>query len=200
MTLLGRVAGRGTALATSRAALFRPLQQQVRCFALPTDDPTILPKPKHYNDNIQGQGIGWKTLVLLSSVTFVVGPIYDSSRPTQIHLKVFGSNSWLWHAVTTIPRVQIYICSTGAFLCTGPDFYSRHSSTVKKKKHDQASVFLFLRVLLRIRKVNIYVHQTLMIKFYAVTNRRKKRYEIRIYTYNNVYLSLLSTYRYHLLL
>jgi len=101
MTLLARIASRGAAVAPSRTAFVRPLQQQVRCFSA-GEDPTIITKPKHYNDNIQGQGIVWKSLCLVSSLTFIMGPIYDSSRPTQIHLKVFGSNAPFWGTHTVV--------------------------------------------------------------------------------------------------
>eukprot|EP00397_Hematodinium_sp_SG-2012_P061089 GEMP01080399.1.p1 GENE.GEMP01080399.1~~GEMP01080399.1.p1 ORF type:complete len:100 (+),score=11.17 GEMP01080399.1:42-302(+) len=84
MTLLVRTLGR-------RLAMQRPMMQ-TRSFAH-MDDPTKIPKPAVYDDMDASQGFLWNALVGTALITFVVAPLYDSSRPTQIRLKVFGTNA-----------------------------------------------------------------------------------------------------------
>jgi len=57
------------------------------------DDPTVMYKPPAYDDNVKGQGWGWYMLIGAGLATFIIGPLYDTSRPTQIRLKVFGTNA-----------------------------------------------------------------------------------------------------------
>lgn len=71
------------------------------------DDPNAFVKPPEYDDHKKGQGPGWKLLIALSSATFFIGPLWDTSRPTQVRLKVFGTNAPLW----ANERTQCFGCA-----------------------------------------------------------------------------------------
>merc|ERR1719171_2246519 len=49
--------------------------------------------PGGYNDAYPDMGWGWWTLCGSSIVCFVWGTWYDTTRPTQIVLKIFGPNA-----------------------------------------------------------------------------------------------------------
>eukprot|EP00746_Dinoflagellata_sp_MGD_P071867 gnl/MRDRNA2_/MRDRNA2_29221_c0_seq1.p1 gnl/MRDRNA2_/MRDRNA2_29221_c0~~gnl/MRDRNA2_/MRDRNA2_29221_c0_seq1.p1 ORF type:complete len:114 (+),score=11.89 gnl/MRDRNA2_/MRDRNA2_29221_c0_seq1:82-423(+) len=49
--------------------------------------------PGGYNDKYPDMGWGWWTLVGTATAMFIWGNWYDSSRPSQIVLKIFGPNA-----------------------------------------------------------------------------------------------------------
>jgi hypothetical protein len=47
----------------------------------------------NYSTEPQGYTLTWKMLVAFSASIFVLDNTYDLSRPTQVHLRVFGHGS-----------------------------------------------------------------------------------------------------------
>merc|ERR1719210_3144018 len=50
------------------------------------------PDPENYNDIYPGMGPGWWTLIILSFCSFFYGHTYDTSRPVNISIGIFGPN------------------------------------------------------------------------------------------------------------
>jgi len=58
---------------------------------------TVLPgrgkEPAGYNDDDPPQGTAWYAIIFSGFFCFFYGHMYDTTRPTQVHLKIFGLNA-----------------------------------------------------------------------------------------------------------
>eukprot|EP00428_Durinskia_dybowskii_P003980 CAMPEP_0170288650 /NCGR_PEP_ID=MMETSP0116_2-20130129/44386_1 /TAXON_ID=400756 /ORGANISM="Durinskia baltica, Strain CSIRO CS-38" /LENGTH=107 /DNA_ID=CAMNT_0010540075 /DNA_START=93 /DNA_END=416 /DNA_ORIENTATION=+ len=102
LTTLGRTAARSTAL--GRAALAarpRAPAPMVLARRFKSDYDWNLgvpgsrirnPAPKVYNDQYPDQGKKWWALLILSTLTWISGNMYDTSRGVNIAIGIFGPN------------------------------------------------------------------------------------------------------------